>query len=55
MGLPRRTHLRLGGEPGDEADPDSPHGWMCRLVDSSALTAAGFKRVQKARLDVLEP
>ena len=43
------------GNPGDEADPDSPHGWMCRLVDSSALTAAGFKRVQKARLDVLEP
>ena len=43
------------GNPGDEADPDSAHGWMCRLVDSSALTAAGFQRVQKARLDVLEP
>jgi hypothetical protein len=43
------------GSPGDEADPNKGHGWMCRLVDSSALTAAGFQRVQKARLDVLEP
>jgi hypothetical protein len=43
------------GHPGDEADPDKGHGWMCRLVDSSALTAAGFQRVQKARLDLLEP
>jgi hypothetical protein len=43
------------GSPDDEADPDSGHGWMCRLVDSSALTAAGFERVQKARLELLEP
>jgi hypothetical protein len=43
------------GNPGDEADPEKGHGWMCQLVDSSALTAAGFQRVQKARLDVLEP
>jgi hypothetical protein len=43
------------GDPDDEANPDSGHGWMSRLVDSSALTAAGFQRVQKARLDVLEP
>jgi hypothetical protein len=43
------------GNPGDESDPDKGHGWMCRLVDSSALTAAGFQRVQKARLDLLEP
>jgi hypothetical protein len=43
------------GDPDDEADPDKGHGWMCRLVDSSALTAAGFQRVQKARLDLLEP
>jgi hypothetical protein len=28
---------------------------MSRLVDSSALTAAGFQRVQKARLELLEP
>ncbi len=34
----------------DEADPDSGHGWMCRLVDASALGAAGFERVSKARL-----
>jgi hypothetical protein len=43
------------GSPDDEADPLSGHGWMCRLVDSSALTAAGFERVQKARLELLEP
>ena len=43
------------GNPGDEADPLKGHGWMSRLVDSSSLTAAGFQRVQKARLDVLEP
>jgi hypothetical protein len=43
------------GSPDDEADPLSGHGWMCRLVDSSALTAAGLQRVQKARLELLEP
>jgi hypothetical protein len=42
------------GSPDDEADPLSGHGWLCRLVDSSALTAAGFQRVKKARLDLLE-
>jgi hypothetical protein len=34
----------------DEADPLSGHGWMCRLVDSGALAAAGFARVRKAEL-----
>jgi hypothetical protein len=34
----------------DEADPDSGHGWMCRLVDSGVLAAAGFARVKKAEL-----
>jgi hypothetical protein len=43
------------GSPDDEADPNKGHGWMCRLVDSSALTAAGLQRVKKARLDLLEP
>jgi hypothetical protein len=43
------------GSPDDEADPNKGHGWMCRLVDSGALTAAGFQRVQKARLDAFEP
>jgi hypothetical protein len=43
------------GSADDESDPDRGHGWMCRLVDSGALTVAGFKRVRKARLDVLEP
>jgi hypothetical protein len=34
----------------DEADPDSPHGWMVRLVDASALGAAGLSRVRRADL-----
>lgn len=33
-----------------ESDPLSGHGWMCRLVDSGALAAAGFARVRKAEL-----
>ena len=33
-----------------EADPDSGHGWMTRLVDVSALGAAGFSRVRKAEV-----
>jgi hypothetical protein len=36
----------------DESDPESGHGWMCRLVDGSALGAAGFERVRKAELQV---
>ena len=36
----------------DEADPESGHGWMARLVDVGALTAAGFARVRKADLAV---
>ncbi len=36
----------------DESDPDKGHGWMCRLVDSGALGAAGFSRVRKAELVV---
>lgn len=42
------------GTPDDEADPDSGHGWMCRLLDGGVLTVAGFQRVQKARLELLE-
>jgi len=38
------------GSAADEGDPDNAHGWMCRLVDSGALAAAGFKRVRKAEL-----
>ena len=34
----------------DEADPDSGHGWMCRLVDAGVLAAAGFMRIRKAQL-----
>jgi hypothetical protein len=36
----------------DEFDPNSGHGWMCRLVDSGALGVAGFERVRKYELDV---
>jgi hypothetical protein len=34
----------------DEADPDSGHGWMCRLADAEVLGAAGFERIRKAEL-----
>jgi hypothetical protein len=36
----------------DEGDPDSGHGWMCRLADSGALTVARFHRVRKVDLPV---
>jgi hypothetical protein len=42
------------GSPNDEANPLSGHGWLSRLVDSSASAAAGFQRIQKARLELLE-
>jgi hypothetical protein len=38
----------------DESNPDSGHGWMCRLVDAGALTAAGLARVRKAELDIVD-
>jgi hypothetical protein len=44
--------LATVGSLADEADPDSGHGWMCRLLDAGALAAAGFTRVRKAQLDV---
>jgi hypothetical protein len=34
----------------DESNPDSGHGWLCRLTDVGALAAAGFQRVRKAQL-----
>jgi hypothetical protein len=34
----------------DEAAPNTGHGWMSRLVDASALGAAGFRRVRKVEL-----
>lgn len=42
------------GTPDDEADADNGHGWMCRLLDGGVLPVAGFQRVQKARLELLE-
>jgi hypothetical protein len=36
----------------DEFDPNSGHGWMCRLTDSGALGIAGFERVRKPELDL---
>jgi hypothetical protein len=38
------------GSEDDESDPDRGHGWMCRLLDSEALGAAGFERVRKAEI-----
>jgi len=35
------------GTDADESDPASGHGWLCRLVDASALGAAGFERVRR--------
>jgi hypothetical protein len=34
----------------DESNPDSGHGWLCRLADVGALSAAGFQRVRRAQL-----
>jgi len=42
------------GDADDEADPDSAFGWLCRLVDVGALTAAGLRRVRKAELSLDE-
>jgi hypothetical protein len=38
----------------DEADADAGYGWLCRLVDAGALAAAGFRRVRKAELTIVE-
>jgi hypothetical protein len=38
------------GNPDDESNPDSGYGWLVRLLDASALGAAGFSRVRKAEL-----
>jgi hypothetical protein len=40
------------GSPDDESDPDSGHGWMCRLLDAGVLGVAGFARVRKPELEV---
>ena len=34
----------------DESDAEAGHGWLCRLLDASALGAAGFERVRKSSL-----
>jgi hypothetical protein len=39
----------------DEFDPNSGHGWMCRLTDSGALGIAGFARVRKYELELELP
>jgi hypothetical protein len=39
----------------DEFDPNSGHGWMCRLTDSGALGVAGFERVRKYELEIETP
>jgi hypothetical protein len=35
------------GNINDEANPDVGYGWLCRLVDSGALTVARFHRARK--------
>jgi hypothetical protein len=44
-----RVFTSVGREE-DEADPLKGHGWMCRLLDASALGTAGFERVRKAEI-----
>jgi len=44
-----RVFASVGTEE-QEADPDSGHGWMCRLLDGGVLGAAGFAQVRKAEL-----
>ena len=39
----------------DEFDPNSGHGWMCRLVDSGALGIAGLARVRRHELELEIP
>jgi hypothetical protein len=48
-----RVFTSVGREE-DESDPLKGHGWMCRLLDASALGAAGFERIRKAEVS-LEP
>jgi hypothetical protein len=36
------------GHVDDDSNPLSGYGWMCRLVDSNVIGAAGFTRVRKA-------
>jgi hypothetical protein len=43
-----RIFASVGNED-DESDPDSGHGWMCRLLDSEALGAAGFRARPQSR------
>jgi hypothetical protein len=38
----------------EEADPDSGHGWMCRLLDAGVLRVAGLQRVRKAHIELLD-
>jgi hypothetical protein len=42
------------GSTDDESNPYTGYGWMCRLVDSGALRAAGFRRVRKPELEASE-
>ena len=38
------------GSVDDESNPDSGHGWLCRLYDAGPIVAAGFSRVRKPQL-----
>jgi hypothetical protein len=39
----------------DEFNPNSGHGWMCRLADSGTLGIAGFARVRRNELELEIP
>ncbi len=46
--------LAAVGSVEEEASPDSAYGRLCRLVDASALAAAGFHRAYKPALQAFE-
>jgi hypothetical protein len=42
------------GKESEEADPGSGYGWLTRLYDAGALGAAGFHRVRRGELALLD-
>ena len=48
-----RVFAAIGAYEG-ESNPDTGYGWLCRLLDSGALGAAGFHRVRKAAVELFE-
>ena len=48
------TYEWLSGRFDDDVNPSSGFGWMCRLVDSGVLLAAGFYRARKPLIPIEE-